>query len=299
MQIYAGSYSTNLAAKLAKLLNLPLGQSEITQFPNKEARVWVKEPKIAKEVIVVQSFAIDPNRAIIEFCLLVDALKRSGAQQVTVVIPWMGYCIQDKIFRQGEPLSSKVVADIIMTVDPVKVITVDLHNETIQGFFPRVSHLSATPLFIKHFKKHKKPSIVIAPDVGALKETTEIAHSLDLPIAVLNKKRDRNTGKVEIVGVDGDIEGSHALIMDDFISTGGTLIQTANYLKTNGVQTISVAVTHNLYVPGVMKKLANSDIDHLYVTDTIQIPEEDKEYMKKKLDVQVISVAELIAQVIE
>lgn len=293
MQIYSGSYSQDLAKKIAKVKDIKLGDVDLSQFPNKEVRVWVKEEKIDKEVVVVQSFVNDPNKAILEFCLLVDALRRSGAREINVVIPWMGYCVQDKIFRQGEPLSAKVVADIVMSVNPSKVITVDLHNETIQGFFPSVTHLSATPLFIEYFSSGIKPDVIIAPDVGALKETTEIAHSLDLPIAVLNKKRDRNTGKVEIVGVDGDVSEKHALIMDDFISTGSTLVQTAKYLKQSGVEKISVAVTHHLFIDGVQEKLAASPIDDLFITDTVSLPKDFKK--NSTINVHVISVADMIA----
>lgn len=292
MQIFSGSTNQPLAHKIAKHLETDLGSVELAQFPNGEVRVWVTAEQVHKEVVVVQSFVGDPNKAILEFCLLVDALRRSGAKEITAVIPWMGYCIQDKVFRQGEPLSARVVATIIEAMNVDKVITVDLHNETIQGFFTcPVVHLSAIPLFLDKFReKDSGIEMVVAPDVGALKETTEIAHALDLPVAVLNKKRDRASGKVEIVGVEGAVEGKTILIMDDFISTGSTLIQTAMFLKKQGVQKIVVGVTHHLYVPGVQERLEASDIDEVFVTDTIKVEED---FFKHKL--KILSVSALIS----
>jgi ribose-phosphate pyrophosphokinase len=294
MQIYSGSTNPSLAQKIAKKLHVPLAKVELSKFPNQETRVWIQEPKVDKKVVVVQSFAGNPNDTIIEYCLLVDALKRSGAKEIIAVIPWMGYCIQDKIFRNGEPLSAKVISEIVENTKPEKVITIDLHNETIQGFFSNVSHLSAIPLYLKHFKNNHEIDIVIAPDVGALKETTKIAQALDLPIATLNKKRNLDTGKVEIVGIDGQIAGKRALIMDDFISTGGTLIQTADYLHQSGVQHITVAVTHHLYIPGTQKRLLNSHINDLYVTDTIQNP--DKKLKSSKTKMHIKSITDIICE---
>ncbi|NMC36216.1 ribose-phosphate pyrophosphokinase [Candidatus Beckwithbacteria bacterium] len=294
MQIFSGSNSQQLASDLANIYKATLGQIELSEFANHEARIWVKDEKIDKKVVVVQSFAGDPNKAIIEFLLIMDALKRSGAKHITAIIPWMGYCIQDKIFRQGEPLSAKVVTNLIECSKPDKIITVDLHNETIQGFFSLpIVHLSATPVFIDIFKKHNQIECIVAPDRGSLKKTTLIAEALDLPIVFLNKKRDLVTGQVQIVSVDGDITGKKALIMDDFISTGGTLIQTAEYLKSKGAKSITAAITHHLYVEGVEEKLEHSQIDQLLITNTIEPP---KPYKHKNIDQEIISIAPLISR---
>jgi len=273
MQIYAGSTHPDLAQKLSKLSGFPVGKIEISQFPNHEIRIHILEDKIDREAIVIQSIVTHPNKAIMEFSLIMDALRRSGAREITAVIPWLGYCIQDKVFRKGEPLSARVVADLISASHPDKIITFDLHNETIQGFFNhQIYHLSAVPLLLEEIKKHSMPDIIVAPDVGALKESTKIAHSLDLPIAVLNKKRDLKTGKVEIIGIDRQIEGQHALIMDDFISTGSTLIQTVKYLKDHGVKHISVGVTHHLFVENTHQKLLQSGINDLYISNSVTLP---------------------------
>ncbi len=297
MQVFSGSTNLLLSQKLANVLKIKLGKVEITQFPNQEIRVWVNEPKIDKQVIIVQSLAGDPNKATIEFCLLVDALKRKGAVEIIAVIPWLGYCIQDKIFRTGEPLSAKIIADLLQSVHPAQFITLDLHNDTIQGFFNTpIAHLSAVPLFIDYFNKSKKIDVVVAPDIGALKETSQIANHLDIPMVVINKERDLKTGQVKIKGIDGEVKGKKALIMDDFISTGSTLIQTAEYLKKMKVKHITVAVTHHLFVKGVQRKLVSSDIDELFITDTIMPPVDEEFKSTNSLKVKVFSVAPLIAK---
>lgn len=296
MQIISGTSNKPLASKVAKLLNTKIADVELSCFPNSELRVWIKD-KVEKDVVIIQSFSGHPNRFILEYCLLVDAARRSGAQNITAVIPWMGYCIQDKVFRQGEPLSAKVVAEIIQSTKPNKIITFDLHNDAIPGFFAsQVTHLSANPIFLKEFRKIKVLNCIVAPDVGALKETTKTAQELNLPIVVLNKKRDYATGNVEIVNVDGNVKNKNVLITDDFISTGKTLIQTTQYLKNQGAKKIFVAITHHLYVKGVNAKLAQASIDELYISDTIAMPDTEK---NNKLNLKIVSVAKEIVKNLE
>lgn len=294
MIVVSGSSNLPLAKKLADQLKARLAKVELSCFPNSEARVWVKEKDANKTAVLVQSFSAPADNHIIEFCLLVDAVKRLGAKKIIAVIPWMGYCIQDKVFRQGEPLSARVIADIIQSTKVDSLITVDLHNETIQGFFSlSLIHLSAVPLFQKIFQNTNLVDMIIAPDAGALKKTTQISQKLGLPMVTINKKRDFASGKVEIVGVDGRVKGKRALITDDFISTGSTLVQTAEYLNQQGVKEIIVAVTHHLFVPGAQEKLERAPIDRLYITDTIP------NQAQKSQKIQVISVTPLIAEAIK
>lgn len=293
MQIISGSSNKILASKIAKLLKTKLADVKISYFPNGELKVWIKD-KVEKDVVIIQSFSHHPNRYILEFALLVDAARRSGAANINAVIPWMGYCIQDKVFRPGEPLSAKVVADIIESTKVNKIITFDLHNDAIPGFFSsHIIHLSATPLFIEILKKEKNLDCIVAPDVGALKETTQTAQQLNLPIVVLNKKRDYQTGKVKIINVDGNVKNKNILITDDFISTGGTLIQTAEYLKKNSAKKIIVAITHHLYVKEVNQKLSKAPIDKLYVTDSIANPSLEN---SKNLNLKTISISKEIVK---
>jgi ribose-phosphate pyrophosphokinase len=276
MKIFSGTSNLPLTKKIAKSLNKNLGKIELTEFPNGEARVWVKEHVQNESCVVVQSFSKPPDKHIIEFCLICDALKRSGASRIIGLIPWFGYCVQDKVFRKGEPLNSKVIAKIIQVSKLDKLITLDLHNETVLGFFdvPAIQ-LSATAIFVNNLKE-KNYDLIVSPDVGAVKSTTKLANQLDLPIAVINKKRSVKTGKVKIVGINQQVKGKRVLINDDFISTGQTLIKTADFLKGKGVKHVSAALTHHFYVPGVQSKLNKSSLDKIYITDSIKKPVEIK-----------------------
>lgn len=294
MKIFSGSSNLPLAKKIAKELDTKLGDIELSQFPNGEARVWVKEKVGNQKCFVIQSFSNPPDRYIIELTLITDALKRRGAKQIIAFIPWFGYCVQDKVFREGEPLNSKVIAKIVQVTKLNQLFTVDLHNETILGFFDiPAEHLKATSIFIDFFKKDGI-DLVVSPDVGALKNTTKLAHSLDMPIAVINKKRDLKTGKVKILGVNQQVKGKKVLINDDFVSTGQTLMKTAAFLKEQGVKKVVACLTHHFYVPGVQEKIEKSKIDKIYVTDTITPP---KNHKYKKLNI--LSIAPLLAQKIK
>jgi ribose-phosphate pyrophosphokinase len=294
MKIFSGSSNLSLAKKIAKALDAKLGDIELSQFPNGEARVWIKEDVSNQKCFIIQSFSNPPDRFIIEFTLIADALKRRGAKEIIAVIPWFGYCVQDKVFREGEPLNSKVIAKIVQVSKINQLFTVDLHNETILGFFDiPAEHLKATPIFVDFFKKDGI-DLVISPDVGALKNTTKLAHALNLPIAVINKKRDLKTGKVKILGINQQVKGKKVLINDDFVSTGQTLMKTAAFLKKQGVKKVVACLTHHFYVPGVQEKIEKSEIDKIYVTDTIAKPEKKK---YKKLNI--LSIAPLLAQKIK
>lgn len=288
MKVYSGSSNQQIAAEIAKKLKAKQGQIELSSFANNEVRVWINEKEANAKAIVVQSFSNPPDKHIIEFCLICDALKRLGTRKIIAVIPWMGYCIQDKVFRKGEPLSSKVIARIIQSAKVNHVITLDLHNQTIEGFFdiPFTEMFTTYPI-IEYLKKKKLAiDLVISPDMGAIKKSTLFAQALSVPLATINKKRDLDSGKVTIIGTDGEVEGKRALITDDFISTGGTLIQTANFLKKQGVKKIFACLAHHFYINGVQEKIEASAIDILFATNTIQKPDEKK---YKKLDIIDIS----------
>lgn len=298
MQIFSGSSNQDLAKKIAGLLGSEIGKIEISRFANGETRVLVKQEKIEKEVVVVQSLSIPTNENLIELCLICDALSRGGASSITAVIPWMGYSKQDKVFLSGEPLSAKVVAQIIQTTKIKKLITFDLHNRAITGFFEiPVVELSAKSTFMDYFRKTiTEKTMVVAPDAGSVKASSWLAQELKLPIAYLDKRRDYISGKVEIMGMSGEVVGRDVIIVDDLIVTGSTLIEAAQYLKDRGAHRVSVAATHHLYVDGAQEKLDKSAIDELVVTDTVY---DNALVGKKKIartNLTVLSVAELIAK---
>ncbi|MFC1711222.1 ribose-phosphate diphosphokinase [Patescibacteria group bacterium] len=294
LKVYSGSSNNILAKKISDFLNVKLGQVELSRFANNECRVWIKDKEKISKAVIVQSFSYPPDEHLIEFLFMVDALKRKGAKKIIAVIPWFGYCIQDKVFRPGEPLSSKVMARLLQSVKVSHTITLDLHNETISGFFDMpFTHLKARDVFIDYFKNKKIVDTIVSPDVGALKNATVFAQNMNLPLVIINKARNLATGKVSIVGVSGEIKGKSVLIPDDFISTGGTLVQTAKFLKDRGVKKVYAALTHHFYVPGVQEKIEKSSLDMLYVTDTIKKP-----VVKKYKKLTIISVANLLAKAI-
>jgi ribose-phosphate pyrophosphokinase len=294
MQIFSGSSNPELAKKIADLMKAQLGRIDISHFANGETRILVKEDKIEKEVVVVQSLSIPTNEHLIEFCLICDALHRGGATEITAVVPWMGYSKQDKIFLSGEPLSAKVIAQIIQTTKIKKLITFDLHNRAIMGFFDiPIVELSAKSIFLDYYRKSiNKNMVVVAPDAGSVKSSSNFARELKLPIAYMDKRRDYLTGKVDVMGMSGEVRGQHVIIVDDLIVTGSTIIEAAKYLKDQGALTISVAATHHLYVDGAQAKLEKSEISEIIVTDTVEV-----NGVNKKLEL--LSVAELVVQALQ
>lgn len=292
MQIFAGSSNRELAKRVAELLGIPLGKAEIGAFANGETRIRVAEKKVDERVVVVQSLSSPTNEHLVEFCILCDALKRAGAREIVAVIPWMGYGKQDKIFRTGEPLSAKVVAEIIQTARLAKIITYDLHNSSTLGYFDTpIVELSAKPLLLSHFTGFD--GIVVAPDEGSIKASREFAEKLGVEVVYLEKQRDRESGEVMIKGMNGGVEGKEVLIVDDNIFTGETLIKAAEYLKKKGAKSVRVGATHYLNIPGVAEKLERSEIESIVVTDTIQqISDSANQRVSNKM--KIVSVAEQI-----
>lgn len=290
MMMFSGQSNQALAKKIAKRMGFSLGKVESSRFSNDEARVRIVEDKVDRQAMVVQSLSIPTDHHLVEFCLLCDALTRMGAKEITAVILWLGYSKQDKVFRPGEPLSVKVVAKMLQVVPLEKIITFDLHNLSILGFFDiPVINLSAKDLFLDYFRDDiSEKTLVVAPDAGAVKSSTSFARDLGVGIAYVDKKRDLKTGKVTIVGINREVEGYDVIMVDDMVVTGETLIETAKFLKRKGAKSVRVGATHHLYVEGTQEKIDNSVIDELVVTDTV----EQKDRSKK---LEVLSVAEMIA----
>ncbi|MEI8232414.1 MAG: ribose-phosphate pyrophosphokinase [bacterium] len=297
MQVFSGSSNRGLAEKIVKLLDLRIGEMEISQFSNGETRVWVKEKKIEKQVILVQSLSTPTNENLIELCLICDALHRGGATEIVAVIPWMGYSKQDKVFRAGEPLSAKVVAQIIQVAHVSQIITIDLHNRATLGFFDcPIKELSAKPLLIEYFRKSvKETTVVVAPDAGAVKASTSFALEIGAPVIYMDKKRDLDTGEVKVVGMSSSVAGKDVIIVDDNVFTGSTLLATAKELKKNGTKTVRVGLTHHLYVEGVQEKIEKSEIDEIVVTDTVASKSQiSNSQILKSSKLKILSVAEII-----
>ncbi len=291
MLVFSGSSNQTLAKRIAKELGTRVGKTELSRFSNDEARVFVAEPNPGKKAVLVQSLSAPADQNLVEFCLMADALRRLGVKRIVAVIPWLGYSKQDKVFRPGEALSVKVIAKMLQVVPLEKVITFDLHNLAIPGFFEiPVVNLSGRELFRDYCRKLvTEKTVIAAVDAGSVKSSERFSEDLGgVPLVYMNKFRDLVTGKVVYKSMSESVEGKTILIKDDLISTGNTLVEAAKFLKSNGAGAINVCATHHLYVPGAQEKLDLSPLNQIMVTDTVE-PKSKSEKLK------VISVAGMIA----
>lgn len=291
MFIFSGSSNQTLAKRLAKELGTRLGKIELSRFSNDEARVWINEANPGKQAVLVQSLSAPTDEHLVEFCLIGDALQRLGVKRIIAVIPWLGYSKQDKVFRQGEPLSVKVIAKMLQVVPLEKVITFDLHNLAIPGFFEvPVVNLSGRKLFRDLIsKKVTSETVIAAVDAGSVKSSERFSDDLGgVTIVYMNKMRDLVSGKVVFKSISEPVKGKRVIIKDDLISTGSTLVEAAKFLHKDGAASIEVCATHHLYVPGAQAKLDQSPLKSLMVTDTI-------EPQSKSKKLHIVSVAATIA----
>lgn len=294
--IIAGSSNSEFAKNISKKSNIPLGKVTIGRFSNGEAKVRIEEEIYGKTFYVVQSLSLPVDENIMELCLLVDALKRGGAEKIVAVVPWFGYGVQDKVFMSGEALSSKVVIDFLQTVGIHSLITVDLHSDNIIGFFEvPVVHVSAIPLFTKYIKrKYGKNVLMVSPDFGGAKRTRRFAKVLgqEGSIGIVDKERSLTSGSLTLRGINLNVAGKTVVLPDDFVSTGGTLLEVAELLNRAKAKKIIACISHALLVKDAAAKIAKSNVSELIVTDSVEISAEKKKLLGKKLNV--ISVISLI-----
>ena len=294
--LFSGSSNQPLAAAVAKKLGISLGKVDLTRFADGEIRPWIVEEVRDKTVLVLQSLSFPMDEHIMELSLIGDAIRRSAPKRLIAVIPYMGYARQDKQHRVGEPVSARVIAKFLEVSKYNEVITIDLHNDAIVGFFQiPVTHLSALETLGEEIKKVMiADGVVISPDVGGVKRARNLAYLLDLPMVVMEKKRflDRHDTS-ESFQIIGDVTGKTAIIVDDIISTGGTIAHSATSLKDAGAQGVIVAATHGVLAGDAVGNLTRAPIDRILLTDTIVISSE-----KKIAKLQVVSVAPLLADAI-
>lgn len=271
-KIFAGSSNPNLAKLVSQKSKIPLGDIELGNFSDGEVDVWVKNDVNNSDVFILQSNSTEVNKHIVELALIADALKRSGAHKITAVIPYFGYSRKEKQSRPGEPISAKVVADLITSSGINKIICLDLHADAIVGFFNvPVIYLSALETLANRIRKEKLSSpVVVAPDVGGVRRARNFAAYLNAPLAVIEKHRQTNKrDAIEVLSITGELIGDTAIIVDDIISTGGTIIESAQVLKRKGVKKIIVCAIHGVFALNAIKNLEKSPIDKIFVTDSV------------------------------
>lgn len=287
--IISGSSNLNFASNLSKATKISLAKINSSRFSNGEAKVRIEEEIYGKKFYIVQSLSIPVDEHIMELCLIIDALKRGGAEKIVAVVPWFGYGVQDKVFMPGEALSSKVVIDFLQTAGIHSLITIDLHSDNIIGFFEvPVVHLTAIPLFANYIKKrYGKNSLVVSPDFGGAKRARRFAKNMgqEGAIGIIDKERSLVNGSLTLRGINLEVKGKVVVLPDDFISTGGTLLEVTRLLHKNRAKKIIACISHPLLVGESAKKIAQSDLDELVVTDSVEISPEKRKILGKKLTV--------------
>lgn len=291
MKLIAGTSNLPLAQKIATQLGAPLLGLEISKFANGEKRVWVKDKIAGDNVSLVQSFNEPVDEHIIETLLIIDALDRAGARNINLIIPWLGYSLQDKVFRSGEPIAARVVADILSHSQAKRAVLLDLHNSSIPGFFSiPTQHLLALEPFTNYVREHfdQQQAIVVSPDFGGLKRARTFAEALGLELENIDKHRDLATGQVTPKDVSGDVSGKVCLIYDDVINTGGTVVEVAKFLKDKGAKEVHFLVTHGLFAQDGLAKMEDHSIDSIVITNSIH-------HSNLPTKIQVLDVAKLLA----
>ena len=311
MKLFSGSSNQPLAEKVAEALNTKISPIETMIFPDGERRVKLNVSVTDEDTIVIQSTNTPVDQNYIELFFIIDALKRSGARSVTAVIPYLGYQRQDHVFRDGEVVSLDVMIRFLESLKVDRVIALDLHSIKIPELFNiTVTHLSGLPLFAERIQSKAfnklvsdnpeeflKDSILVSPDMGGLRRIEQMSEMLnDLSWIATVKDRDLRTGEISIKQFEGplnpsDLPGKRALIVDDMVSSGNTVVQSAELLKENGVMSCDVFATHAIFSEEAPELLQDSKIDRVYVTDSVFIPEE--KYFPK---LHVLSVGEMLAK---
>ena len=293
--IFSLSSNKELTEEIAKILDTEVGKSKVHHFADGEILVEIDESVRGKDVFIVQSTSNPVTENLMEILVLTDALKRASAKEITAVIPYFGYARQDRKAKPRQPITSRLVADLLTTAGVDRVVTVDLHARQIQGFFDiPVDEMEALPLICKYFKnKNIEDLCIVSPDHGGATRARKMGEALDCPIAIIDKRRPK-PNVAEVMGIIGDVKDKNCILIDDMIDTGGTIAAGAAVLKEKGAKDVYIACTHGVLSGPAVERLQDSVAKEVVITDTINIPEE------KKFDKLVsISVAELLAHTIE
>ncbi len=294
MLLFTGSSYPELAEKIVEYLEMPLGRVARRTFKNGEIHIKFEESVRGADVFIIQTCGHPVNQNLMELLIMLDALKRASAGMINCVIPHYPYARQDKKSEGREPITAKLVADLLTVAGLDRLIAVDLHTPTIQGFFDvPVDHVTAIPIIAKYFKSLElKDGVVVSPDVGGVKRASIFADQMHMPLAILDKIRPGpNMAKID--HLVGDVEGKEAIIIDDMIDTGGTIIEAVDILLKYGAKKVYVGATHPIFSGDAIQRLEQSRAEQVVVADTLPI---SKQYNNK---IKVVSIASLLAKTIK
>lgn len=278
IKIFAGNSNKDLATKICGELGIPLGDVEVKTFSDGEIAVNLSETVRGVDVYIIQSTSPPAvNTYLMELLIMIDALKRASAGRITAVIPYYGYARQDRKAKARDPISAKLVADILTAAGADRVLSMDLHAAQIQGYFNiPVDHLLGTPILADHFKqKNIEDLVVVSPDLGSVTRARKFADRLNTEIAIIDKRRPE-ANAVEVMNIIGKVKGKNVILIDDMIDTAGTITQGAQALMDRGAKSVTACCTHAVLSGPALKRLDESAISELVVLDTIELTEEAK-----------------------
>lgn len=295
LRIFTGNANPDLAREIAAYLGTTVGDSVVNRFNNGEIQVIINESVRGKDIFIVQP-TCGPivNDNVMELLIMADAFKRASANHITAVIPYYGYARQDRKARGREPITAKLMADLLETAGITRVVTIDLHAAQIQGFFNiPFDHMPGGPLLAEYIKEKKLDNmVVVSPDLGGVSRARGFAEMLNAPMAIIDKRRPE-PGVAEVMNLIGNVEGKNCIMVDDMVDTAGSLTEGARALKKFGANEIYACCTHPILTDPALSRIAQSDITELVVTNTIPLAPS-----KKHPKIKVLSIAPILAETI-
>jgi len=295
LKVFCGNANPVLAKAVTEYLKIPLGKCEVFQFSNENIFVRILENVRSRDTFVIQPFSSPVNNNLVEMLIMIDALKRASAGRITAVVPYYGYGRTDKKDQPRVPITARLIADLLTVAGANRLLTVDLHAEQIQGFFNiPVDELTALNILSGYFRKKKLDNLVIvATDIGITKKARDMAHKLNTPLAIMEKRRIGNKDQIETLNVIGDVKDKTALTVDDEIDTGGSLVNTVSTLIDRGAREVYSCCSHPVFSGQAISRIAASPVKEVVVTDTVPL-NDDKKIQK----ITVLPIAPLLGEAI-
>jgi ribose-phosphate pyrophosphokinase len=297
IKIFAGNSNRALAEEIAEKIGLPLGLSKVGKFSDGESAIHIEEVVRGSDVFIIQSTCPPANDNLVELLIIIDALKRASAGRITAVMPYFGYARQDRKAKARDPISAKLVANLITTAGADRILTMDLHAPQLQGFFDiPVDHLLGVPILAGYFREKFEDTsdvVVVSPDVGSVSRSRKFAERLEVPLAIIDKRRPK-ANVSEIMNIIGDVNNKKVILVDDIIDTGGTIVNAANALAEIGAKEVYACCTHGVLSGPAIDRINNSPMKELVMLNTIPVSDE-----KKIPKLVSLSVAPVFAEAIE
>jgi ribose-phosphate pyrophosphokinase len=294
LRIFTGNSNIELVQKISEQLGITIGRSLVKSFSDGEINVEIDESVRGMDVFVIQSICAPTNENLMELLILIDALKRASAERITAVLPYYGYARQDRKVSPRAPISAKLIADLITTAGASRVLTVDLHAGQIQGFFNiPVDHLYASPVLLEYLKQLRNDIVIVSPDAGGVERARAYAKRLNASLAIIDKRREAPNVS-QVMNIIGDVNEMTAVLIDDIVDTGGTLVRAAYALVEKGAKAVYACCTHPVLSGQSVKIISESPIEKIIVTDTIPLNKEAKASSK----IEVLSISGLLAEAI-